>query len=195
MTALMKKWGIPVAAFFLTASFGYWIVLGQIPGFVMGKAWDRLAERSGVNTAGHVGAIDADNRTIVRPSPDLAYSVCPFDVSDGPLEIGFSPITDHYWSVTIFDAETNTAFVLNDKAAGESRINIDVRKADENSAETKPAGNLDTVGGKTNYSVKMPTEKGVALLRILVRDEEDFQEIDSQRRLFNCGPLVASPTL
>ena len=48
---------------------------------------------------------------IVRPSPDLSYAICRFDVSDGPVLIT-APGWDGYGSLSVFDDQTNNVFVV-----------------------------------------------------------------------------------
>src|SRR5262249_61919042 len=60
----------------------------------------------------------AERQPIVRPSPDLLYSVCVFDVSRAPVLIDVPPIPEHYWSVSIFDARTDVAAVRSDRDTG-----------------------------------------------------------------------------
>ena len=55
-----------------------------INAFVLHKL-ERLA--SGPNRALHAPRADANARTVVRPSPDLLYTVYVFDVSERPLRI------------------------------------------------------------------------------------------------------------
>jgi uncharacterized membrane protein len=64
---------------------------------------------------------DETSRGVVRPSPDLLYSACPFDLSKGPLKITARVPHSTYWSVSAFDAATNNFFVRDDQQiAGDS---------------------------------------------------------------------------
>ncbi len=181
MSVFLRKWGLAILAFILTAAASYWTVLGAVPGFVMDRAWTTLAERGSANSAEHVGRITAQNQTIVRTSPDLIYSTCPFDISEKPLNISFDPIAGHYWSITIFDGNTDAAFVLNDRQAGAGPVQIDVTHGNSTRKNS-----VDAATSLAKASVEIPTGKGVALLRVLVNGEEDFQNIDAQRKRFKC---------
>ena len=60
---------------------------------------------------------DENARAIVRPSPDLLYAGCAFDLADGPLRIQATVPRDTYWSLSMFAANTDNFFVVNDRAA------------------------------------------------------------------------------
>ena len=63
---------------------------------------------------------DEASREVVRPSPDLLDLVCPFDLSKGPLRITARVPHSTYWSVSAFDAASNSFFVRNgQQIAGE----------------------------------------------------------------------------
>jgi uncharacterized membrane protein len=51
---------------------------------IMGKAVEGMAARVGsVNIMAHGKLSSPTNQFVVRPSPDLAYSICPFDLTKG----------------------------------------------------------------------------------------------------------------
>ena len=50
--------------------------------------------------------VDADSREVVRPSPDLLYSGCPFDLSAGPLRVT-AVMPDTYYSISAFGDNTD----------------------------------------------------------------------------------------
>lgn len=53
---------------------------------------------------------------VVRSSPDLLYSICAFNLKDGPLRIQ-SPGSKDYMSVSFFSHNTDNFFAINDKQA------------------------------------------------------------------------------
>lgn len=55
-------------------------------------------------------------RAIVRPSPDLAYSVCVFDLSKGDVRLRVHP-SPGYWSLSLYAANSDNVRVWNDEDA------------------------------------------------------------------------------
>ncbi|MDM7958085.1 DUF1254 domain-containing protein [Blastomonas sp.] len=172
----MTRWIGPFAIACLAALAGWYLTLAAAPQFIMGRAWERLAEQAGVNRMTHSPQVTAERQTIVRPSPDLAYSVCAFDLSAGPIRFHAQPVPDHYWSLTVFDSETNVAFVESDRESRGEPVEIVLATVDQ----TVPDG---------ARRITMPSAKGVALLRVLLNDAADFDAVAQDREQSYCRPV------
>ena len=68
--------------------------------------------------------VTASSRDIVLPSPDLLYSVCVFDVSQGPVRVTANPQLKSYWSVALYAANSDNFFVINDRKAGDKPVDL-----------------------------------------------------------------------
>ncbi|MEM8694515.1 MAG: DUF1254 domain-containing protein [Pseudomonadota bacterium] len=154
----------------------YWTAIAMIPSTLMSMAMGRLEQNAPVNAMGHAPLSTAERRIIVRPSPDLAYSTCLFDVTDGPVEISVEPIDAPYWSLSVFDAETDVAFIRNDREAGGAAFRIALVKE----GQAAPQG---------VEAVRVSSDRGLALLRILVPERDAFAAIDAARRTSRCGAV------
>jgi uncharacterized membrane protein len=148
-----------------------------LPHAVMDKA---MAQMGAVNTIHHGARPNARIHGVVRPSPDLLYSVCPFDLSQGPLRVR-SPIpTGTYWSVSAFDAETNNFFVRNDRQEKNSVVDfLLVQDGTHPITEGMPV-------------VVAPGPRGLVLFRTLIDDEKNFAYLDALRRQATCQTFHAS---
>lgn len=171
----MRRWLLPLAIGVIVAFASYHIALAQTPRFLMAAAVKRIGA-AGMNRMSH-GPLATDKaRTIVRPSPDLAYSACPFDLSSGPLRVHVGVIPTAYWSLSVFDARTDVAFVRNNQETGGAALDIVIARK----GQTTPAG--ATV-------VWVDGTKGIALVRALVEDRRTFTPIDAARRQSACSLL------
>lgn len=156
--------------------------VAALPRLINGYVMHRLVERSGGwNRAVAWPRATADSRIIVRPSPDLLYTSCAFDVSGGPLRI-VSPVPDSYASISGFAANTDNFFAVNDAdvapAAGGSR-QIVVIVARSEIAVTEPGARV----------VVAPSDRGLILFRTLIPTDGELprlQQLQSQQR---CEPL------
>ncbi|MEM9739472.1 MAG: DUF1254 domain-containing protein [Pseudomonadota bacterium] len=105
----MNKWVIALVMFVGCAVIAHWWTVRAIPGFVMSRAMDTMEER-GLPLHGFALAPLAtpQSQTVVRPSPDLSYSICRFHIPDdyGGLFVSAAPF-DGYGSISFFDARTN----------------------------------------------------------------------------------------
>lgn len=154
----------------------YWGAVAMTPRALMHLVMGRLEQNAPVNAMGHAPLSTAERRVIVRPSPDLAYSTCLFDLTDGPLEIVVEPIGSPYWSLSVFDAATNVAFVRNDREANGRPVRIALAREGQAVPDA-----IETV--------RVSSNRGLALLRILVPERASFDAIDLDRRSARCAPL------
>ncbi len=146
----------------------------------------RVTARMGRQNATHFGNRPSEtSRLVVRPSPDLLYSACPFDLSKGPLKITARVPHSTYWSVSGFDAATNNFFVRNDQQiAGDSIEIIALRPG-------TPLPPLDAAPDRVILFA--PTDKGLFLIRTLINDEKNLPALDALRHQASCE-TVTSPT-
>jgi uncharacterized membrane protein len=168
----MKGWTIPLMVGLAFAFASYWAMLAGTPGGLMRIALSRL-DKGGVNHFTHAPMATDKSRIIVRPSPDLAYSACPFDLSKGPVLVEVAPAPAPYWSLSVFDGRTDTAFVRNNRDSGGAGIRVVLVRP----GQRAPAG---------AEAVRVATDRGVALVRILVERREDYAAIDAARRKSRC---------
>lgn len=161
------------------AMLTYLVALHALPSIVMRAAVGRLADRAGINRMAHAPMATAQARTIVRPSPDLAYSSCPFDLGDGAVTVTVMPVAAPYWSLSVYDSRTNAVFVRNDREVRGQPVRIAIARQ----GQTIPAGYVP---------VWVDGNRGVALLRILVPNAGAFPAIDAARKVSSCQVAAAS---
>lgn len=169
----MARWLGPVMAGLVVAALAYALVIARTPKFLMARAVERVAEAGGLNRFSHAPLATDRSRTIVRPSPDLAYSSCPFDLSAGPLLIDAIPAAAPYWSLSVFDADTTVAFVRNDAGGTRRPVKVAVLAHGQQAPpDYEP--------------VRLTGRRGIALIRILVPAAHTFAQIDRERREATC---------
>jgi uncharacterized membrane protein len=150
-----------------------------LPHIVMSRALARMGEANMM----HVGKRpDATARAIVRPSPDLLYSVCPFDLSKGALRFVARVPHTTYWSVSAFDSDTNNFFVRNDRQiVGNSYEILLLRRG-------MPWPRMDDATERA--IVFAPSDRGLILIRVLVDDEKNLAAVDAIRRHAGCETVA-----
>ena len=172
---MIRRWLFPVLLGLSLAWLTWIFVLHATPGFLMGAAMARL-DKAGPNRFAHGPLATDRSRVIVRPSPDLAYSSCPFDLGRGPVLIEVAPAPAPYWSLSVFDQRTDVAFVRNNRDSKGGAIRIALARG----GQKVPAG-IETV--------RLADDRGIALIRILVERRDRFAEIDRARKASVCRPL------
>jgi uncharacterized membrane protein len=173
---MIRRWGVPLLLGLMLAGVGYHVTLVQTPRLLMMLATHRIAGPAGYNALYQAPLATADSRAIVRPSPDLAYSSCPFHLSNTPILIDVAPMPAPYWSLSVFDERTDVVFVRNNIQAGGRAIRVALIN-DE--GEPVPPG---------YEAVLVKGSSGIALVRTLVDDRARFPQIDAARRASRCAP-------
>jgi uncharacterized membrane protein len=178
----MRRWLLPLLFGLAVAVFAWQAALVAAPRIIMSIAVKRLAEAGGINRMLHAPLAGPGRRTIVRPSPDLAYSSCPFDLSRSALFLRVMPNQAPYWSLSVFDRNTDVAFVRNNRDSKGGVIDLVLARE----GQAVPPG-FETV--------RLKGDRGIALLRILVPDRARFAELDRARRSSFCSgaALLTSP--
>ena len=170
---MIRHWIGPVILGGILGISAWRTAMVATPDVLMGLAVQRISAVGGVNQFAHGPLATATSRMIVRPSPDLAYSSCPFDLTHGPLLIDAVPVPAPYWSLSIFDSHTNVALVRN----GEKANYLPFRLAVVAPGQTAPDG---------YEAVHVDGTRGIALVRILIDLPARFPAIDHERRATTC---------
>jgi uncharacterized membrane protein len=143
-----------------------------LPDLIMMRVMAKVGPRA--NTMLHTPRPSETSRAVVRPSPDLLYSTCVYDLSraGGRLRVHASGMPDTYWSVSAFDAHTDNFFVLDDRHAKGGRFDITLAAPDA----ARPG------------DIPSPTARGIILVRTLIDDDAHLARIDAARRGARCEP-------
>ncbi|MBI1236195.1 MAG: DUF1254 domain-containing protein [Alphaproteobacteria bacterium] len=151
-----------LAVFILVAAGIHAASVWYLPRLAMKTAMERFAE-SGIaaNIIAHVPPTDETSRRVVRPSPDLLYSVCMLDLSEGPVHVRAAD-WGGYVSLSLFAANTDNIAAVND-----SRIEGDIGL---------------TIANGDGADVDLGSARGIAIIRRLVTDSETLARADTVRR-------------
>ena len=173
----MRRWLGPALLGVIVAGATGYAAIAAIPYGLMEGAIRKLSGDSGVNHMAYGNLASPERQPVVRPSPDLAYSSCPYDLSAGPLAVNVVPVPGRYSSLSIFDAATDVIFVRNDVEAGGKPFRIIVARP----GQAVPKG-AEIV--RTNH------DHGIALVRILLKDPTEIGALDAIRRQSSCGTVT-----
>jgi uncharacterized membrane protein len=175
-----RQWMPWIAATVSVAALVHLGTLYELPRRIEARVLTRMGPP---NTMHFAKRPDETSRGVVRPSPDLLYSACPFDLSKGPLKITARVPHSTYWSVSAFDAATNNFFVRDDQQiAGDSIEIIALRRG-------MALPSLDAA--PMRVVIFAPTDKGLFLIRLLVNDEKNLPALDALRRQASCETVAS----
>jgi uncharacterized membrane protein len=164
-------------AFVAAVAAGHLGIVLATPHVLMSVVMKRGLERGqGVNTFSFGPRTTQNSRWVVRPSPDLAYANCVYDLSHGPLLVEAAPSPDQgYVSLSVFDARTDNIAVF-DSNTYPKGIRFVLARAGQ---KTPPGATV----------VVSPSAKGIILDRRLAPTAELFAAVDQARRADRCGVI------
>ncbi|MBS0385496.1 MAG: DUF1254 domain-containing protein [Proteobacteria bacterium] len=156
----MSGWGKYVVAALLVAVVTHLVIVFATPNVLMNIAQQRLG--NGRYNAWRLGErVTQNSRAIVRPSPDFAYSACPYDLGNGPVRIHVTPWRD-YWSLSLYANNSDNYFVLDDREAQNGADILLVR-----AGTALPDHETATI-------VQSPSQRGIALIRRLAPTPDSY---------------------
>ena len=134
------------------------------------------------NQAAYPPAVTAASRTVVMPSPDMLYSVCAFDVRNGPVRVTADPNLPSYWSIALYAANSDNFFVVNDRQAAGKAVDLWlVSDGTVAGAPQPPAASTVVVS---------PSSTGFLLMRVLTGNyEAEKDALEPARRTLQCTPV------
>jgi uncharacterized membrane protein len=170
----LSHWFIFIA---IIAVISHLLVVRYTPQVLMALIMFNInSEAGGANHLYIPERITAKSRKIVRPAPDLAYTACAYDLSNGPVMATLTA-ADTYTSLAVFADNTDNFFAINDQAITGDQVTVILRSAKH---EIKPAENM--------ILVQTPSDKGLILWRRVIASNSDWPQVDAARRAVNCEP-------
>jgi uncharacterized membrane protein len=146
------NWGKYVVGALIVAVIIHLAAVFAVPYALMNVAMQRIGA-AGENAWHMSERVTAASRQIVRPAPDFAYSACVFDLAEGPVIITATP-WDDYWSLSLYGANSDNFFVIDDREAHSGAEITLVRRG-----AAHPEG--------ASMVVESPSARGIALIRRL----------------------------
>ncbi|MEI9995707.1 MAG: DUF1254 domain-containing protein [Rhizomicrobium sp.] len=146
-----------------------------LPQLIMWRTVTAIGRAGGVNRMVHGRRPTAAARGVVRPSPDLLYSTCVYDLDEagGGLWVRAHGMPHTYWSVSLFDMQTDNFYVVDDRQAKDGTLDLLIEAPDWD----KP------MPGRIAHA---PGPRGLVLVRTLIDDEAHVADIDAARRHVTC---------
>jgi uncharacterized membrane protein len=156
------------------------LVVWLIPRAITAVFLHRIAAEAGYNQVVLPPLPTDKSREVVKPSPDLLYALCVFDLSAGPVRISAKP-SQGYWSMALYARNSDNFFHLNDREVKGDRVELILSDAREDAALR--ARYPDAI------HVHPPGPVGLMLARSLVLDAHDIKAVIDARSSTRCTAL------
>ncbi|SDU23345.1 DUF1254 domain-containing protein [Halopseudomonas salegens] len=174
----MKYWPFWIAGTLALALTIHIAAVQAFPHVLMAIVHRSVEDQAGgVNTMLYPPRPNASSRGVVRPSPDLLYSVCAFDLAKGPVRIS-SPVPDSYWSISLYASNTDNFFTLNDRQTHGDTASVILQTEDQ--AQSLSQGGSPVIS---------PTPTGLALVRALISSDVALPEVEAAVAETSCEEI------
>ena len=164
------KWIVTTIIFAVVAVAVHVVTLNAVPGVIMDRTMATMEERGiPLHTFILTPAATPQNQTVVRPSPDLAYSICRYDLgqADGAIELRTGAFNG-YGSIAVFDDKTNNI------------ASIRVPEGEQVSAVLSTDDDADILATSST---------GLILIRRLAPDAESRTRVEQAAEQDACAPV------
>jgi uncharacterized membrane protein len=148
------KW---LVAVLLMAWVGQYGVAMLAPNFIMQTLYRAVVDQSGENIFRLTPLPDETTRDVVRPSPDLFYGICAYNVKSGPVFIE-ALVPRKYWSMQFYQMNT-------DNFSSFSNQRDETYRVDTTTKITLISASDDSSKYQGDV-VQSPTDKGIMLIRV-----------------------------
>ncbi|MFN7054619.1 DUF1254 domain-containing protein [Hyphomonas sp.] len=173
---------LAISAFVVTFLAVHFLVLAALPSRIMSTVRTQMVERGlPLHHWQMSPQVTPETQTVVRPSPDLAYTICLIDLTAGPVLIEV-PTWPDYGSLSIFDANTDNIYVgsLDARLPGAPamrRVILGLPKHDLDEADAEAE----------QITLKRP--EALALIRRLAPTRGAWEEAATLTPESRCGPV------
>jgi uncharacterized membrane protein len=178
MIARNWKW---IAGVLVVAVVVHAASLLALPRLIMLRTMAAVTRSAPANTMQYPPRPTASSRGVVRPSPDLLYAICVYDLgaANGAVRVSTHDMPETYWSVSVFDADTDNFYAMNDRKAVTGSVDFLLMAKQASVSD----GRLPVVAA--------PTQRGIVLFRVLIENEKHLAEVDAARHHAECAPYRA----
>ena len=174
MTLLKWLLGILVCAW-----AGQYLLAPLVPNMIMEALYIAGSAQHGHNQLLVNPVPDETFRNVVRPSPDLLYASCIYNLEDGPVVIA-AKVPERYWSMQFYQMNTDNYAGITNQGDEQYRIG--------DTLEVTLIAADDIPGNYTGEVIQSPTKRGIVLLRASAigdRSQQQAALADS-----SCGPAL-----
>jgi uncharacterized membrane protein len=157
------KWLIAICLLAWVGQYGFAMIA---PNVIMQILHRAVVDQSGENSFGLTPLPDETTREVVRPSPDLFYGICAYNVANGPVIIE-ALVPQKYWSMQFYQMNTDNFNGFSNQRKESYRVNTTARVTLINASDdqSKYQGEV----------VRSPTDKGVMLIRVSAIGDQTLQ--------------------
>jgi uncharacterized membrane protein len=133
-----------------------------LPSMATQDAYSRLAPMTTVNAVTAIAPPSPERAVMPFMDPAFAWSVCRYDISDGPLKFSV-PVSQAYTSVSFYTRTDVPYYAINDRAAGRRMIELDLMTTEQRNDLPEN----EEITAADRLIVESPTTTGIIVMKAL----------------------------
>lgn len=157
------KWLVAICLLAWVGQYGLAMIA---PNLIMQALHRGVVDQYGENSFGLIPLPDETSREVVRPSPDLFYGICAYNVEHGPVIIE-ALVPAKYWSMQFYQMNTDNFNGFSNQRDESYRVNA--------LAKITLISASDDQNKYQGQVVQSPTDKGVMMIRVSAIGDQAMQ--------------------
>jgi uncharacterized membrane protein len=179
----MRRYLLPLIAGLVLGGIVHIVTTLAMPRLALDNAFTRLARLGPANTMLFITDPTPVEAILPRTDPAFVTAVCRYNLNAGVLRVRV-PTTADYTSVSFFTRQGLAYYSLNDHAAGQRTIELQLMTPSQRAALPED----EEITRADRLIVESPTIEGVVLVRAFVREPGIRQRVRESLKNVNCAP-------
>jgi uncharacterized membrane protein len=179
----MRVYFLPLIAGLVLGGIVHIVTTLAMPQLALDNAFTRLAALGPANNVQFVPDPTPVEAVLPRTDPAFVTAVCRYNLNAGVLKVRV-PTTADYTSVSFYTRQGLAYYSLNDHAAGQRTIELQLMTPSQRAALPED----EEITRADRLIVESPTAEGVVLVRAFVREPGNRARVRERIANVNCAP-------
>lgn len=179
----MRNYLLPLITGLVLGGIVHILTILAMPQLALDNAFTRLAKLGPANTVHFVPDPTPVEAVLPRTDPAFVTAICRYNLNVGALKLRV-PTTADYTSVSFYTRQGLAFYSLNDHAAGQRTIELQLMTPSQRAALPED----EEITRADRLIVESPTTEGVVLVRAFVREPGIRTKVRERISAVNCAP-------
>lgn len=179
----MRHYLLPLITGLVLGGIVHILTILAMPQLALDNAFTRLAKLGPANTVHFVPDPTPVEAVLPRTDPAFVTAICRYNLNAGALKLRV-PTTADYTSVSFYTRQGLAFYSLNDHAAGQRTIELQLMTPSQRAALPED----EEITRADRLIVESPTNEGVVLVRAFVREPGIRAKVRERIAAVNCAP-------
>jgi uncharacterized membrane protein len=179
----VRHYFLPLITGLVLGGIVHILTILAMPQLALDNAFTRLAKLGPANTVQFVPDPTPVEAVLPRTDPAFVTALCRYNLNVGALKLRV-PTTTDYTSVSFYTRQGLAFYSLNDHAAGQRTIELQLMTPSQRAALPED----EEITRADRLIVESPTTEGVVLVRAFVREPGIRAKVRERIAAVNCAP-------